>query len=309
MKRLSLHIILFLLPVLLFILLFPQDKRQVYASLKDDCTSRAHWMYQRIYESSEPVDIAFMGSSRTINSLKEKVIRTELKGYHLLNYAYCRYGRNLHYRLVKDLIDHKDIKALLLEVRLDENPYSHPVGPYFLESSDLATAYPFFNQNYFKDWSTAFQFRLQMMKEKLWRHEDSLINTNAKFGFFPNLTITEPAIYEREKGERRTKKKEDFKRQLENVYPLHYLRRIASLCADHSVDLYFLYLPSYGVSDKEPHQAEFYKELGQLIVPPDSILENVDLWADPNHMNPTGADKMSQWLGRELKLNINRNCN
>ncbi len=207
MRRLSLHIILFLLPVLLFILLFPQDKRQVYASLKDDCTSRAHWMYQRIFESSEPVDIAFMGSSRTINSLKEKVIRTELDGYHLLNYGYCRYGRNLHYRLVKDLIDEKGIKALVLEVRLDENPYSHPVGPYLLENSDLITSYPFFNQNYFKDWSTAFRFRLQMLKEKLWRHEDRLIATNARFGFPQTSLLPSPPYTKGKKASAELKKK------------------------------------------------------------------------------------------------------
>ncbi len=301
MKRITLHIILFTIPVILLVFLFPHEKKQVYAGLKDDCENRANWMYQRIYENPLPVDIAFIGSSRTENSLNERLIEYYIPEFQTLNFAYCRYGRNLHYRLIKDLIEEKQVKAVVLEVRQEENPYSHPVGAYFMENDDLLTSYPLFNKDWLTDWTTAFQFRLQLAQEALWHKQAQLIPDSNGYGFYPNYTIPDLNEIEQEKAERQNGvTKGSLKRKMENTYPYHYLKKIAKLCEENNVRLMFLYLPSYGVQQAEPTNAEFYQQHGHLLIPPDSILQKIENWADPNHFNPDGSVLLSRWLGEEL---------
>lgn len=304
MRKLSLHITLFLLPVLVMVFLFPQDKMHRYASLKDDCNNRAAWMYQRMYQNLLPVDIAFIGSSRTMNSLKEDEMKPITHRKQLLNFGYCRYGRNLHYMFIKDLIELKHAKTIILEVRQNENPYPHPVGPYFADNGDALTSYPFFNPNYLKDWSTTLQFKLQLLQEKIWNTAEALQPADADYGFLPNLSTTGSAIFEQEKNERQAEQTSGLKRTFEDTYPLHYLQKIAQLCEANNVELLFLYLPSYGLPDTEPQHAAFYKKHGDIITPPQAILRDVEMWADPNHLNPQGAWLISRWLGEELEARL-----
>ncbi len=306
MKRITLHTILFTLPVILLVFLFPQDKKQVYASLKDDCSNRGNWMYQRIYENPLPVDIAFIGSSRTENSINERLLEYYIPEYRTLNFAYCRYGRNLHYMLIKILIEEKHLKAVVLEVRQEENPYSHPVGANFMENEDLITSYPFFNKDWFADYATAFSFRLQLVQEAIWGNQGQLTLDTNEYGFYPNYTVPNLSEIEKEGAERQNVGEDSWKRKMENTYPLHYLKKIAKLCEEYNVQLIFLYLPGYGVPQKEPTLADFYKEHGQLIIPPDSILQNIENWADPNHFNPDGSVLMSRWLGEELARELGK---
>lgn len=301
MKRISLHIVLFTLPIILLVFLFPQDKKQVYAALKDDCDNRANWMYQRIYENPLPVDIAFIGSSRTENSINERLLEYYIPEYRTLNFAYCRYGRNLHYMLIKNLIEEKQVRAVVLEVRQEENPYSHPVGAYFMENEDILTSYPFFNKDWFGDWATAFQFRLQLTQEAIFDNQMELIPDSNEYGFYPNYTVPDLTEINKEGAERKKADDGGFKRKMENTYPLHYLKRIAALCSENNVRLIFLYLPSYGVPQTEPTHADFYRKHGTLLIPPNNILQNINNWADPNHFNPDGSVLMSRLLGEELK--------
>ena len=114
MKRLYKHIILFFLPVLLLIIIVPVNKRQKYLGLENDCFNHAIWIYDRLYKNSKPVDIAFLGSSHTINGINDKLIEEELKRYNMTaaNFGYCRLGRNLSYVLLKEIIKTKKPRYL-----------------------------------------------------------------------------------------------------------------------------------------------------------------------------------------------------
>ena len=301
MKRLVVNIILFLLPIALLVFLYPLSKWQMYAGLEHDCSNRANWMYDRIYQNKTPVDIAFMGSSRTINSLNEKIIAEVLPQKHLLNYGYCRYGRDLQYRLIKTLVEEKHPQYLILEVRAEENPYSHPVFPYLAQNEDLLDAYPFFNKDWLAGWSTAFRYRLQLIQESIWKPTaEQRIDSNL-YGFTPNLAPGDTVELLKAKSERvLLGKRHTLKREFDNVFPLHYVKKIAQYCQRNDVNLFFLYLPSYGVSPTKPAQADFYRQYGTLLIPPTDIFENKANWADANHLNPKGSTLLSRWLANRL---------
>lgn len=302
MRKLSLHICLFILPVILMAFVIQPNKKHVYASLKDDCANRANWMYQRVFKDSLAVDLAFIGSSRTMNSLNERLMEEVLPNQQLLNYAYCRYGRNLQYIFIRDLITQKSVHTIVLEVRAEENASSHPIFPYLAENEDLVTAYPFYNQHWLSDWGTAFQFRLQLLQEQAWQNGSGMDLDTHEYGFTPNYTIPDSKALEKH-YEREVSESGSLEGQIKDTYPLHYLRRIKSLCDGNKVNLLLLYLPSYGVT-VSPKNEDVYHQLGTLITPPPSILENPTYWADGNHLNPEGSVVLSRWLAQRLKKEL-----
>lgn len=301
MKRLIFHIALFVFPIVAFVLFFPLEREQLFIGLKNDCASRGYWIYERLYKDSTPVDFAFIGSSKTMNAIDESIIEKEFEDLNVLNFGYCRYGRNLHYHFSRELIAEKNINYLVLEVRYEENPYSHPIFPYIASTGDLLTAYPFFNKDWFSDWSTAFRYRLQLLQEELWKSTSPGLPTGKQYGYIINpntadTTALTNAAHERNLLTQSSEIKENF----ENIYPLYYLSRIVDICKENQVKVYFLYLPNYGMPSTGPKKPGFYLQNGTLLIPPPDILNEKSNWGDPNHLNEIGARKISYWLAEEL---------
>jgi hypothetical protein len=83
-------------------------------------------------------------------------------------------------------------------------------------------------------------------------------------------------------------------------YPKHYLKGIKALCDANGAKLVLLYLPSYGIQDKQPVDAAFLKGFSLIWTPPDSIFGDPRLHADQNHLNGLGAARLSDWLSMQL---------
>lgn len=299
MRRLLLHIIIFLLPLFLLLLLIPIPVEQFYAGLQNDCAGRGDWLYHRLYEDERPVDIAFIGSSKTMNGIDEKIIEEQHPDWHVLNYGYCRYGRNLHFAFINNLVMQKDPKQIVLEVRAFENPYSHPVAPYVSSPSELFRSYPLLNKDWVNDWSVAVRYRVQLVQENLWQNIDSIKTDTNNYGYMFNPNQADSLELYREKEKRKSTYENSFKRSVENVYPRHYLNRITRLCEQNNIQLTFLYLPNYGAPGR-PSEENFYRKSGKLIIPPGNILSDPKNWSDPNHLNREGAIELSRWLAEEL---------
>src|SRR5687767_9647068 len=110
MRKFILHTTLFLLPLLAgatIIFFLPTDRKRSYHYLTKDCEGRGAWMYRRIFERPEPVDVAFLGSSHTINGINDTLINQQLIGKKMTacNLGYCRLGRDLQLVLIKHLIE------------------------------------------------------------------------------------------------------------------------------------------------------------------------------------------------------------
>ena len=306
MKRLYINLFLFIVPIALVVLVIPIDKLKVYQGLKNDCMSRGIWIYDRLFENPVPIDIAFLGSSHTINSVNDELIETELSGLesvNVVNFGYCRLGRNLTYALVEEIIVSKKVNALVIEVREDEDRYSHPMFPYIARGEDVLMPVLLFNRDIGQDYFDHVSYKVALIQDELFAanhpHQASLQN----HGFAP---VPDTATIELMNEARATRDKSKYdldgiERDFYMSFPRTYLNKIALLCDQHKIRMYFLYLPAFGWGLEVPSEMETYKKHGRVLIPPMSIFEDLDNWYDPNHLNEAGAEQLSTWLASEFK--------
>ena len=300
MIRYQLKILLILSSIVGLIILWPVSKSSMFYGLEHDCSGQAQWMYDRMFYNPSDVDLAFIGSSRTMNGINDQLIEQESRNLKVLNFGYCRYGRNLDYVLIRELIRSKGPERIVLELRESDNPYSHPVFPYLASNIDLISSYPFFNKDLFSDYSMFFQYRLQLIQEEIWG-TDTLRDADLRdFGMYHNTDTAAPEELAQVLAKEEAFQPSEWKRAFDMVYPTHYINRISRLCEKHHVELIYLYLPAYGSEDKTPYQLKELQAQQRVLIPPPDILNDPNLWQDPIHMNRAGADRLSFWLVSQL---------
>ncbi len=305
MAKLIRILLLCLIPVLLLVYLFPIEQERKYASLELDCSNRGVWIYDRLYQNKRPIDLAFLGSSHTINSISENSIQQSANCDQLsiVNLGYCRMGRNMSYVLLKELLANKTVKSIVVEVREDEDRYSHPVFPFLANSADVLGASLLYNRNYFVDNWQHIAYRCELIQESLFEDAIPKVKKHSDYGFMANadtLSIEQVAkitTNQNIKTPKQGKLVTDFYAR----YPKSYLAKIAKLCKDDQVALHFLYLPRYGSKHPRPREAVEYASYGTLILPPDTLLRDKNNWHDKDHFNRSGAHRLSNWLGTQLK--------
>jgi len=308
MKKLYKNISLFLLPILLLLIFLPVDKRLKYKGLEGDCLSHGTWMYQRVFENKKPVDIVFLGSSHTISAVDDALIEAKLseRKLHVLNLGYCRLGRNLHYALLKELLRKKTPSYLILEVREDEDRYSHPIFPYLADSKDVLWPKFFFNRDLLDDAYTHLSYKVELSQDFLY-HSSKLNSVDQDdFGQGTTNDTTDLKLMQEAKAKRSIPKEElsEFQNNFYLKYPRSYLKEIAFLCEANNIALHFLYLPSYGSYLDKPKEFDTYKKYGEVLLPPQEIFNDTNHWYDINHLNPAGTNALSIWLFKEIQNTI-----
>ena len=94
----------------------------------------------------------------------------------------------------------------------------------------------------------------------------------------------------------------DWIDDIDNHFSKTYLTKINELLNSYPTSkLIFLYLPSYASEYSNPCENDFYKNLGQVWRIPDSILNDPHNWADMDHLNNFGSEKISLWLAGKIK--------
>ncbi|PLW96440.1 MAG: hypothetical protein C0593_11535 [Marinilabiliales bacterium] len=300
MKKHIKHITLFLLPILLIIIVMPVNNRMRYLELSRDCSNRGIWIHDRIFENDSKIDIAFLGSSHTINGINDELI-SKAKGKSCVNLGYCRLGRNLHYVIAKNVIHEKHPKLIVLEVRVRENRYSHPVFPFMANTKDALMPCPFFNKDIFSDMFTHLSFKIEVLQDLLFKEYQFKPVSTELFGYASHPDTANSNSLQWFYSERHKSRKlpSNALMQFYNKYPYAYLKKIKKLCDKNDTELTFLFIPPYGVPDTIPDEIDFYMKYGKTIIPPQYIFNNKDLWYDENHLNEAGAQKFTEWLSHQ----------
>jgi hypothetical protein len=302
MRRLLLHITLFLLPIVCLLLLLPDNPRQRFEGLKDDCFNHGIWLYDRIQNDSAPIDIAFIGSSRTINGINDSIIQQSVFPLKVANLAYCRLGRDLQYSILTELIKRNKPKALYIEVREDENLFSHPVFP-LISNTKVVLSAPIFNPNSLKNYWKHFAYKIELWQDQIFKNYHEAPVNFKPFGYAAQSDTASTALLQKVYQER-ANKVYPISGAFSNIkysFPKNYLKKTARLCTENNINLNFIYIPAYGSPLDRPVHASFYENYGQLIIPPDSIFKNPDHWFDENHLNQTGSEKCSNWLAEFMQ--------
>ena len=122
-RRFVLRVLVFLVPFGLgaaVLLTGPLDRTFAWHFVKGDCWGHGVWLDDRIGFDDAPVDVAFVGTSRTILGIDDRGIEAMLaeRGLEVevVNLGYCRNGRNLHTTVARDLLASKPVRHIVIEV-------------------------------------------------------------------------------------------------------------------------------------------------------------------------------------------------
>lgn len=314
MRRFLRNIILFALPFalgLVWLFAGSYNKEYGYNMVTKDCRT-GNWIYRRLYESPHPVDIAFLGTSKTMCDVHDGVLQNRLAEekeieVEVANFGVCRKGENLHYLIARDLFAQKPPKYLFVEVSTHLATNSHFHFPYLAESGDVLAPTMILNQDYISDIGDFAWNRLVYNRENLLgiRREfnDFLHDPQHSFMAVDSDIVADPVKMAR-KAESRSKNLAEgipegiggWWYDMTTNYPKQYYKRVFELAQKHETEIYFLYLPVYGASGIPPRELDFYTEMGEVLTPPDSVFSNPTWHMDDSHLNQAGAAKFSDWL-------------
>lgn len=332
MKRFGLYSLLLLLVFAFLnvaaVITLPHDKFVRYQSLNDGEAPTSYWVYERIHFDPTPIDIAFVGTSRTGLSLHSRRLEEDLARRGVAAKAVTLYqvrsGINMQYVLVKELLDNRKVKLLVLEMAEREERKSHEDFIYLADSSDILSEPIFINPSYLLDVSRLpgrqVKLFLRTQLQRLgWSGPEFVLPPYVG----PNLDHAEfittldgvrhprDDLHTREEMEELRIKEERsytptllpiFLSDIEFRIPRYYEQRILDLAQAHGTKVAFLYAPRYGGPEQPPPFAR-YQERAQLINPW-SQLNDPRFWADENHVNWTGAQRMTDFVADALARRV-----
>lgn len=306
MQKLFKKIVYFLFPLLLLVIILPIDKRLKYQGLSDDCEGRGIWIHDRLYVNPEPIDIAFLGTSHTMNGIEDQLIDSIVNGHRVVNLGYCRTGRNLTHALIDALLSEKKVKYLILEVRDYEARYGHPVFPHLAETKQVMLSTPFLNKNFFSDIWTHLVYKIEIWQDQLYLEERIKPFSYKNFGFYTSDHIADPKFLEQVHIQKKGHKDSGIS-MVEMIYgnfSKSYLERIAKLCRKNNVKIVFLYIPAFGSNREVPQANRVYRQYGDVWFPPKHIFDDKANWQDKGHLNRIGAKDLSLWLAERINMKL-----
>jgi hypothetical protein len=300
--KLYIRSVLFVIPVLISLTLLPIDKRSKCRELINDCIDQCLWIYDRIVSNQKAIDIVFIGSSHTLNSINDELITNHLKNTICTNIGYCRLGTDLHYVFTKDVIHYKKPKHIVLEIRESEDRYSHPLFPYLAENSDVLLPSIFFNEKIVSNIWIHYLYNVEIFQDKIYNIASKSYYWKIDFGFDAHYdTIPHDEIIRLPITPNCTQIKElSMEEKFHLQFSRSYVKKIYQLCKNNNMKLHFLYLPSYG---NKPSDYYEYLKYGEIIIPPQSIFQNTNNWHDSEHLNISGATAFSIWMSEYIYEN------
>jgi len=98
----------------------PSDPEVRYESFKGTIFSRLGWIYDRIHHDPTPIDVVFLGSSRTEASMRPTMIEPALRqrglNLHVVNFALPATGYDIRETLADEVLRNKNVKLLVIDV-------------------------------------------------------------------------------------------------------------------------------------------------------------------------------------------------
>ncbi len=307
MKQFIKHIVIFFIPLFIGIValfLVPVEKKFSYNFVKGECDNKASWIYNRIFIDNRNVDVVFSGASQTGCAIMDGLIEKELnkkngENISVVNFGYCRRGRDIQYVMLKDLFENKKPKIAVIEVYEDEPKKSHPVFPYLASTTDLLNSLVLFNQRYISNIWKGITVRFEYVKHLVFNANNTSPQKFSPFGYRHSTRKVLNSVLKENRNiweKRLASHKNSLIRKIELNYSKHYLEKIVSLAKQNSCKILFLYLPESGSNLKKPLLFDYYKSLGDIIILPESIIHDELNWKDAMHFNDSGAIKTSDFI-------------
>lgn len=306
------------LAVLITVSTLPDNRYVRFKNLTEPEVVKAGWIYERIHFDPSPIDVVFVGTSRTVAGIDSRIVEQSChdeggRYCSSVNFAMLHLGRNLHWLLAREVIESRKPRLLVVEVQETEYRALHPAFSYLADESDLVAAPVVINTSYFTDLG------------RLPARQISLFAESAAPGLFDIHTEFDPAHYqgphwddadkdpssvvsdeqlESERAhmasiERAKVRLPGRLQQLEYRANVIYLERLLDLARQKNIEIIFMYLPMYHDA-KPPLFANVYDKYGATWWVPREIRDHHELWRDVNHLNFAGASAISTFIGTKI---------
>lgn len=311
------------------ICLLPHSRLVRFNNMTEPAVVKAGWIYERIHHDQTPIDVMFIGTSRSVFGVNSGAVesayrQTTGQTLHVTNFAMQHLGRDLHYLLVREALLNRTVRLLVLEVNEDEPRDLHPAFGPLAEASDILFAPLFINVSYFANlgrlplrqaqlflrtllpgaYGTTLEFTATKYRGAQWD------DTYAAIGSYDHPIRPElPRLQSHSEAELEQQRLQSARaiarklslppafHQLERRANLSYVQAIAELARKQGVEIRFLMMPQHVAA--APAFSAFYQQYGPIWSPGPAIVE-AKLWTDINHLNHAGAMALAPWLAGQI---------
>ena len=313
------------LVILVALFVAPDDPYSRYKALATTDYIKAGWIYERLNFDPTPVDIAFIGSSRTMQGIDSAAIERNLNDgstvkLHVVNLGLPSLGRDVPYLIVRMLTETKRPSVIVVETDYIDYRQINPVFSQLAGADDVLGEPMLFNPGVVADLFAVSvrhaHFRLETLvhgpswfdpSRYVGPHWDDVYETTGRDGRKspPRLWSPDKAVYEADAADRTRNilhKASEYDRWAwaELNYNETYFHRLLDLAKASGSRIVLFYSTSAGAPDR-PFHADALKDYGEMwSVPPDLVADN-SLWVNCTHFNYFGAEKFSAWLAGRLR--------
>jgi hypothetical protein len=322
-KKMMLIIGLLSIVILCGLALLKHDKYIRYQMLDVGTYKAASWIYERIHFDKTPIDIAFFGTSHTMNAIDSVIVESSLNEKsqnkrRVVNFAIPHFGRDMHHTLVKLLLAERKPEVIILEVREQEARDLHPGTHYLADIEDVFTAPLIVNFRYLGNLirqplrqvsALSYEYFAGFFGRSFAFDQENYVGKHLNHALiWPDGKKREGVVDKQQidnvKIQTSPEKHNEFniasiRNFLEHNANLYYINEISALAVKNKVELVFLYLPSYGMAE-QPANEGLYLTHGKIIKPALTTLRNKSLWSDLGHLNASGAEQVSNEIAALL---------
>jgi len=281
--------------------------------------ARYSCQYNLIYNQTGSVDLAVIGSSRTLQGVGAEVIADELQVPVVYNLAKNWRGQGINYAILTDLIANREVDTILVEANLPESGTFH--AHFFL----VGTIGDWLRSNAYRSGNS---FDFQQSSLTLHRVVERVVEQGSLVLADQLNAPRRIAAQAAETGFCRTRDERVRQSYLDTQaaryhqyyvgqtwsWDLHsdeashdfgFYKAMADLAEAHEVELVFYHINQAYYSTLDPEFAAVFEvEVGApILIPPPSLtreIEEMGGYADTTHMTATGREVYSRWLANAL---------
>lgn len=299
----------------------PHDPYIRYQSLADSIFDRAEWIYERIHFDETPLDIVFVGPSRTERAVGAAVLEADLRARgvdkRVANFSLPSSGLDLSYAIAREALDTRQVDLLVVSLVEQFPRDGHQAFGDLATVQDILHSPLLVNRNFPRNLAYL-PVRQAKLALKTWVPEAFDYHGKFNSGTYqgtsgypthdtrpedtPAKTAEEIDVLEKEAAfRRRTLTRPllpDSLAWVEFGVSRSYIEEMVALAARHDTKIVFLYLPFYE-GFEEPAELEWVRQFGPVLSA-GFLREAPDNFYDVAHASASGAALVSDWLAEQL---------
>ena len=320
-------ILLIIGTALLFVMataLLPLNSYQRYNQFTGTIYGNLGWMYERMHFDPTPIDVAVIGSSRTMLAISGPRLQADLAARgveaNVVNFSIVGNGRNIEAMIVNELLATKKPKLIIVEAMERRYKYGHPAFAYAAPTHEILTQplglqnqpmnllyLPYRNARLFMASLLPSNFDMPTQFDPA-KYRGSNPETTHSFMLIPGRWIEmeqrlSPGtlLSGARDNEARTTRPSRLPAPIANHLhgdEIAYTQRIVDAARAHGTKVAFVYIPYYSgpaaIGERDFYAARGARHEAGFLADQDAMYQG---WA---HLNRKGAEVMTDWLSERI---------